>query len=253
VYDQSADGYTLLMGAENPALYTALGIIEVTYDDFEPVFLIGDETVGIVVSKDSKYTSFTEIIEDALANPGEITLSTTGVGGLPWEVGSFITAVTGATFSQIPYDSDATAKTAVLGGECDFTVCKVQSGIEDYKAGTLNFLCMFADEEVSELPEIPLITAEYPDFAQYMPWGPFYGIFVKTGTDQAIIDTLAAAFEEAYKDATYQTQLETSNINPLGLTGADATAYLKDWQLNTIDALYKSGAIDKTAADLGLE
>lgn len=253
VYDQAADGYTLLMGAENPQLYSALDILELTYADFEPVFLIGDETVGVVVSKNSPYTSLTEIIDAALASPGTVTLSTTGTGGLPWEVASFLTAVTGATFNQIPYDSDATAKAAVLSGECDFTICKVQSGIEDYKAGELKFLSMLATEPVEQMSEVPLITAEYPDFEQYLPWGPFYGVFVKAGTDQAAIDTLSAAFETAFNDASYQDLLAGFNINALGYTGDEAKEYLDNWQTNTITALVNSGAITKTLSELGIE
>lgn len=253
VYDQAADGYTLLMGAENPQLYSALDILELTYADFEPVFLIGDETVGVVVSKNSPYTSLTEIIDAALASPGTVTLSTTGTGGLPWEVASFLTAVTGATFNQIPYDSDATAKAAVLSGECDFTICKVQSGIKDYKAGELKFLSMLATEPVEQMSEVPLITAEYPDFEQYLPWGPFYGVFVKAGTDQAAIDTLSAAFETAFNDASYQDLLAGFNINALGYTGDEAKEYLDNWQTNTITALVNSGAITKTLSELGIE
>ena len=253
VYDQAADGYTLLMGAENPQLYSALDILELTYADFEPVFLIGDETVGVVVSKNSPYTSLTEIIDAALASPGTVTLSTTGTGGLPWEVASFLTAVTGATFNQIPYDSDATAKAAVLSGECDFTICKVQSGIEDYKAGELKFLSMLATEPVEQMSEVPLITAEYPDFEQYLPWGPFDGVFVKVGTDQAAIDTLSAAFETAFNDASYQDLLAGFNINALGYTGDEAKEYLDNWQTNTITALVNSGAITKTLSELGIE
>lgn len=253
VYDQAADGYTLLMGAENPQLYSALDILELTYADFEPVFLIGDETVGVVVSKNSPYTSLTEIIDAALASPGTVTLSTTGTGGLPWEVASFLTAVTGATFNQIPYDSDATAKAAVLSGECDFTICKVQSGIEDYKAGELKFLSMLATEPVEQMSEVPLITAEYPDFEQYLPWGPFYGVFVKAGTDQAAIDTLSAAFETAFNDASYQDLLAGFNINALGYTGDEAKEYLDNWQTNTITALVNSGAITKTLSELGIQ
>ena len=253
VYDQAADGYTLLMGAENPQLYSALDILELTYADFAPVFLIGDETVGVVVSKNSPYTSLTEIIDAALASPGTVTLSTTGTSGLPWEVASFLTAVTGATFNQIPYDSDATAKAAVLSGECDFTICKVQSGIEDYKAGELKFLSMLATEPVEQMSEVPLITAEYPDFEQYLPWGPFYGVFVKVGTDQAAIDTLSAAFETAFNDASYQDLLAGFNINALGYTGDEAKEYLDNWQTNTITALVNSGAITKTLSELGIE
>lgn len=253
VAQQAADGYTLLMGAENPQLYKALDIIDLTYADFEPVFLIGDETVGVVVSKDSPYTSLTEIVQAALAAPGTVKLSTTGEGGLPWEVASFLTAVTGATFNQIPYDSDATAKTAVLGGECDFTICKVQSGIEDYKAGDLKFLCMLATEPVAQLEDIPLITAEYPEFADYLPWGPFYGVFVPKGTDQAVIDTLSAAFKTAFEDPSYQELLTSFNINPLGCTGDEARTYLTNWQTNTITALVNSGAITKSLSELGIE
>lgn len=252
VYDQAGDGYTLLMGAENPQLYTALDIIGLTYADFEPVFLIGDETVGVVVGKDSPYSSLTEIIDAALAAPGTITLSTTGTGGLPWEVTSFLTAVTGATFNQIPYDSDATAKAAVLSGECDFTICKVQSGIEDYKAGELKFLSMLSTEPVEQMTEVPLITAEYPDFAQYLPWGPFYGVFVKAGTDQAVIDTLGTAFAAAFADPSYQELLDGFNINALGYTGDEAKAYLDTWQTNTLTALVNSGAIDKSLSELGI-
>jgi tripartite-type tricarboxylate transporter receptor subunit TctC len=253
VAERPADGYTLLMGAENPQLYKALDLLDLTYADFEPVFIIGDETVGVAVGKDSPYNSLTEIIEAALANPGSVTISTTGKGGLPWEVGSFLTAVTGATFNQIPYDSDATARAAVLSGECDFTICKVQSGIEDYKAGDLKFLSMLSLEPVDQLEDVPLITEEYPDFAQYLPWGPFYGIFVPAGTDSSVVETLAVAFGEAFKDASYQELLQGFNINALGLTGDDAKEYLDSWQKNTIVALVNSGAIDKTLEELGIE
>lgn len=244
VYDAPADGYTLLMGAENPALYDILEISELTYDDFDCVYLIGDEVVGIVVGKNSPYKSFTEIVEAAKKAPWTLKISTTGTGGLPWEVGAFITDVTGANFNQIPYDSDASAKTAVINGECDFTVCKVQSGIEDYKAGELKFLCMLSTKTVEAMPEVPLITAEYPDFSKYLPWGPFYGVFVKKDTPHDIQETLSKAFTDAAPAESYQKVLKNFNINFLGYSGEEAQNYISSWRINTIQALKKSGALD---------
>lgn len=244
VYDAPADGYTLLMGAENPALYDVLEISELTYNNFDCVYLIGDEVVGIVVGKNSPYKSFTEIIEAAKKAPWTIKISTTGTGGLPWEVGAFITDITGAFFNQIPYDSDASAKTAVMNGECDFTVCKVQSGIEDWKAGDLKFLCMLSEKPVPVMPDIPLVTAEYPDFAKYLPWGPFYGVFVKKGTDPAITAKLSEAFTKAGPQESYQKVLANFNINFLGWSGEEAAKYISSWRENTINALKKSGAFD---------
>ena len=151
--------------------------------------------------------------------------------------------MTGATFNQIPYDSDASAKTAVMSGECDFTVCKVQSGIEDYKAGDLKFLCLLATEPVSIMSEVPLVTAEYSDFSKYLPWGPFYGVFVKKGTDSAIIETLSKAFSEAGPQQSDQDVLANFNINFLGCTGNEAANYISAWRENTLNALKNSGAI----------
>lgn len=244
VYDAPADGYTLLMGAENPALYDILEISSLTYDNFDCVYLIGDEVVGIVVGKNSPYKSFTEIIDAAKAKPFSLKISTTGTGGLPWEVGAFITDITGALFREIPYDSDASAKTAVMNGECDFTVCKIQSGIEDYRAGDLKFLCLLATGEVDSMPGVPLVTKEYSDFAKYLPWGPFYGVFVKKGTAPEIISALSKAFTEAGPQESYQSVLQNFNINFLGYSGEEAAKYISSWRENTINALKKSGALD---------
>ncbi|MCL1906126.1 MAG: tripartite tricarboxylate transporter substrate binding protein [Clostridiales bacterium] len=245
VYDAPADGYLLLMGAENPALYKELGISGLTYADFDCVFLIGDETTGIVVRGDSPFNSFGDIVAQALDKPESVKLSTTGKGGLPWEMGAFIKDVTGAAFKQIPYDSDASARNAVLSGECDFTVCKVQSGLEYHKDGALKFLCMFSLKTVPVLPNIPLITAEYPDFARYLPWGPFYGVFVKQGTDPAVAQKLSEAFTAAAQSGEYTEVLANFNVNYLGLSGNKAKEYIDTWQANTLQALKNSGALNE--------
>lgn len=245
VYDAETDGYNLLMGAENPTLYDVLDISDLTYTDFDCVYLIGDEVVGIIVNKDSKYNSFTELIEDAKANPGTVKLSTCGSGSSPWLVGSLITSVTGATFNEVAYDSDASAKTAVMSGECDFTSCKVQSGIEDWKAGDLKYLCMLSTETVEVMSEVPLVTAEYPDFEKYLPWGPFYGVFVKKGTDEAVKAKLTEAFEAAGKEASYQEVMKNFNINFKGIAGEEANQYITSWRENSISALKASGAISE--------
>ena len=244
VFDAKADGYTLLLGAENPALYNALGISQLTYDDFTCVLLIGDESVGITVRTGSEYKTFTQLIEAALAAPDTITLATTGVGGLPWEVNALICQVTGARFKQIPYDSDATARNAVLSGECVFTVCKIQSGLESYKAGTLDYLCLLTAEENPLLPGVPAVTCEYPEFGEFLPWGPFYGVFVKNGTDAKIIDTLTAAFLGAYNDESYRKVLDSFCINALGLTGEEAQNYIISWRDTTLSALERCGALE---------
>ena len=72
VYDQKPDGYSLLYGAENPQLYGVMDISKLSYNDFEPIILIGRETAIVVVGADSKYNTIEELIQDAKENPNKI-------------------------------------------------------------------------------------------------------------------------------------------------------------------------------------
>lgn len=41
VFNQPADGYTLLFGAENPSIYKVLGIADIDYvENFEPIIIL---------------------------------------------------------------------------------------------------------------------------------------------------------------------------------------------------------------------
>lgn len=239
VYNQEADGSYLLMGAENPALYGLLGYSDQTYADYECVCLIGSEVVGVVVSADSPYQTFSEIVEASLAGE-EIVMSSTNVGGMPWTVAAMVENLTGAEFVQQWYSGDAAAEQAVLDGEVDFTFCKIQTGLEDYQAGSLRYLNVISDTEVDVLAGVPSITEEYPAFAEYLPWGPFYGVFVKSGTPEETVEELREAFMAAWEDASYQTFLAEKYITPLGLYGDEANEYIETWQAKTVSILSES-------------
>ena len=244
VHGKPTDGYTLLMGAENPALYDKLGISHLTYDDFECVYLIGDVTAGIIVNPNSHYDTFKDLIADAKARPGEVTCATTGKGSVGWVMNAFINGVTGATFRSIDYDSTATAKEAVMKGECDFAACLLQQGVDEFNEGKLRFLTVIAIEEHPKLPGVTPVIEDYPDFFMYLPWGTFYGIFVKKGVDMDTIHLLGDAYKKAGESKSYRELLEKYNVNYLGYTNSEAERYITNWRSNTVDALITSGALD---------
>ncbi len=237
VYDKPSDGSYLLLGAENPAMYDALGLSDLTYEDFDCVILIGSETVGVTVASDSPYRDFAALIDAAKANPGTVRLATTAKGGLPWTVARFIESVTGATFREIPYDSDATARAAVMNGECEVTVMKLQAGLEAVREGKLLYLCLLSDEPVDALSDVPPITEYDPAFRQYLPWGPFYGVFVKKGTDAQTREKLSDAFLKGYSESEYQKLLADLHVDPLGLSGDEANAWIAAWRSASLAAL----------------
>ena len=89
------------------------------------------------------------------------------------------------------------------------------------------------------------MTAEDPDFAKDLPWGPFYGVFVKKGTAPEIIAKLSDAFTKAGPVESYQKVLDNFNINFLGYSGDEAAKYIASWRENTVNALKNSGALDE--------
>ena len=253
VHDQAADGYNLLLGAENPALYKILGLSDITYDDFDTILLIGSEDVSIVVPNDSPYNSVQELIDAAKADPGKLIFSATGSGGSQWQACGLISAVTGAEFTQLPLDGDSDCLTAVMGGQADVTTIKSSQVMEAYKAGSVKILATLTSEPVEELPGTKPIVDEIPDFAEYLPFGPFYGVWVNKGTPEAVEKVLSDLFKQAYDSDDYQEVLKNLNVKPLGLTGDEANTYISDWTKSTAKALYNAGLMDKSPADLGLE
>ena len=242
VYDSPADGYTLLMGAENPSIYDALEIDELTYKDFDCIYLIGYVAPGVMVAPNSRFNTLTDLIEEARVNPGTIKLAYTGKGGVGWVVNAFFSEITGAKFQLVPYNSGTAAKNAVIKGECDFTICLLQEGIEDSKKGDVRFLSLFTFDEDPDFPGVPTITNEYPGFFQYLPWGAFYGVHVKKGIDPEILNILMDEYQKAGNNKEFQNMLKKYKVIPLGYSGLEAAKYIYTWRENTVDALVTSGA-----------
>src|SRR5690625_1089358 len=103
VYDQPADGHTLLFGAENPNLYQLLGISDRDYvNDFIPISIIGQSYAGIVVKEDSEFDTLEDLVEYAQENPDELKMGTSGEGVLPHVASAMLKSQFDTSFNLIP-------------------------------------------------------------------------------------------------------------------------------------------------------
>jgi tripartite-type tricarboxylate transporter receptor subunit TctC len=178
VYNQPADGYTLLYGAENPTLYKVLDISQIDYDAFYPVMLIARNVGVIVCNNDQPWKTLGDLFADAKKNPGQLKMGSTGPGGLPHVVSSMLKATSGVTFNQIVYQGEGPLTTAILGGHIQWTTMGMAAVREHLRAGRVRALAVVSDTPVPTLESVPLITATSADYKKFLPWGPFYGVFV---------------------------------------------------------------------------
>lgn len=250
---QPSNGYSILFNSENPPLYKVMGLSNVDYDDYYPVLVAGQQMAVLVVAADSQYNTIEELFEDAQKRPGGIDLATTGAGGLTSNVAAMMSATSGLTFNQVPFDGDSAVITALLGGHADVTVINYSSAVDYVMDGSIRILTVFSNDRLESEPDAPAICESYPEYEKYFPWGTFVGVFVDDECSTEVKETLSSAFRRGWESTEYQKFLKENYITPLGLTGEDASAYIKKWQRVTTWILYDSGQAPYSPANFGLE
>lgn len=241
VYAQRPDGYTLLMGAENPQLYKVMGLGDVDYNSFIPINILARGVPLLVARNDAPYNSLKELAEYAQANPGEVKFGSTGPGGLPSVVTAMLTNEIEMPVTAVPYDGDGPALTALMGGAIDVMPAVLGAAIEHVKAGRMKPLAIIDAEPTPVLPDVPTVVADYPEFAKYLPWGPFFGIFVKEGTPDEAVEKLVAAYKASAETPEFQKLMDDRGFVLINQSGDEARDFLERWQSVTSWIVYDAG------------
>lgn len=249
VNQQPSDGYTVLYGAENPQLHPVLGISELDYSKFYPVTIIARGVVLVVANKDKPWKSMKDLLAEAQANPGKIKMGSTGSGGLPFSVSSMIGTVAKMPVTAVPFDGDGPGVTALQGGHIDFMIVGAGAAAEHIKAGRLKALAVLGTEARDGVPPI---TDAVPGIAKYLPWGPFYGVFVKRDVPEDARNKLVAAYKKAGDNPQFKELMAARGNVMMNISGAEAEAFLKKWQSVTAWTYQEVGAAKKSPADLGI-
>ena len=247
-----ADGYSLLFNAENPTLYHVMDISNVDYEEFYPVLLFGSQVPVVIVPPNSKYQSIKEVIEDAAANPGKISLGISGVGGLPYNVSCMLQSTSNVQFNQVPFDGDSSIISALLGGHVDLSIVNYSTAADLYKTGDLRILTVLNNERMESIPEVETISEVYPEYEKYFPWGAFTGVYCRKEVADDRKEILTKAFLDGYNTEEFQKYLKDNYIIPLGISGDEAVTFIKRWQSVTTWLLYDSGATNISPENFGI-
>lgn len=254
VVNAPADGYTVLYGAENPQLHQVLGLADFGYEKFYPVSILGRGVAVIVVKADAPWNTIKDFVEDAKKRPGKLKMGSTGPGGLPHTVGSMLNSVTKFQVISVPFDGEGPGMTALMGGHVDIMPVGVGAAAENIKAGRVKALVVVDADGMSLAGQanIPPITKDYPEFGKYLPWGPFYGVFVRRDTPADVTATLVKAFKSAADNPQFVQLMKDRGNVPMNMSGADADAFLKKWQSVTAWVLQDVGAAKASPEKFGI-
>lgn len=252
VLQQPADGYTLLMGAEPQSLYKVMGTADFDYDKFYPINIAAvANTILLVARPDAPWNTMQDLLSFVQANPKKIKQYLAGQGTVPFTVNAMMNSLTKFDTIKVPFDGDGPAIAALQGGHADIGFIASGAVIEHVKAGRLKALAVLSDKPYQNIP--PMTDApSLRGLPKYLPWGPWYGVFVKKETPDDVKAKLVAAFKKAGDNPKYRQLMESRGTTMLNIGGAEAEKFIQKWQSTTAWLYQDAGVAKKNPAELGI-
>ncbi|MGC1779436.1 MAG: tripartite tricarboxylate transporter substrate binding protein [Xanthobacteraceae bacterium] len=217
------DGYTVFLGTLsiitnqiiNPN--AALDLVR----DFEPIALIQDAPIILVVNPSSKIDSVKELIALCKAKP-ERALDSNVIGSMPHFASELFAQQADIKLTQVPYQGSPQAVEDVVAGRTLMTFSPVSTVVGLIAAGKLKALATTTDKRAGALPDVPTMTEAGLPGVNTSLW---FGLFVPTGTPRPIVDKLAAAARQAMQTPAAIELLRKQGDDPLD-AGPDKFAAL---------------------------
>jgi tripartite-type tricarboxylate transporter receptor subunit TctC len=222
----SPDGYTLLITGGYNTINATL------YDKLNFNFIRDIAAVaGIVVYPDIMLVNPSvpaktpaEFIAYAKANPGKLTVASSGVGSPGHVSGELLKMMAGIEMVHVPYRSAGLALTDLLAGQVQVGFPSLPSAIGYVRAGTLRALAVTTATRSQALPDVPSVGEFVPGY-EASGW---FGVGAPKATPAEIVDKLNKEVNAALHDPKMKARLADLGGEPLTGSPAELTKMIAD-------------------------
>lgn len=210
------DGYTVLLANQgpmvvNPHLFKNVRVDPLTA--FDPVTLISDTPLALVVATKSSFQTAHDLIDYAKKNNGKLTYGSAGNGSASHLATVLLARTAGFEAVHVPYRGAGPALTDLLAGQTDFMVTTVPSVLGLIEGKSARLLAVTSSQRTKLFPETPIVAElGWPDY-RATAW---YGLVVPKGTPEPIIKTLRDATVSTINNDTIKERLRNEGAEPIG-------------------------------------
>ena len=213
VINSAADGYTLLLTSTANAINASFDP-SLPYDfakGIVPVAGIARIPLVLVVNNDLPVRNVEQFIAYAKANPGKLSIASSGIGTSLHLSGELFKAMAGVQFTHVPYRGSAPGLTDVMSGQIQGMFDNVTSSFEFVRTGKLRAIGVTTIERSDTMPQVPPISDTLPGFET----SSFYGVGAPRGTPQEIVDLLNREINAALADPAVRQRLGELGAIPI--------------------------------------
>ncbi len=194
---------------------------EYTFDDFQYLAAFTQSASGIYLKPNSPFKNIKEFIEFAKANPGRVTVSTSGISH---EISiARLGALTGAKFNIVKYGSGGESTAALMGGHVDAAITDKRF-YKTMSEANCPLVAVAADERYSALPDVPTFIENGYNLTDYVY--RFLAIPAKVSPKKKaeIIEVLTQMAEMN----NFAEQIKKLGDDPVFIVGDELTAIIKE-------------------------
>lgn len=186
---------TLMVNSTPIIIRSLTGVFPQSFRDLTPVASVIADYAAFIVPKDSKYTSFKEVIADFNKDPKSVKVAGGSVkGSMDHLVPAMVIQAAGGDplkLKYIPYDAGGKAMAGLLSGDTQLLSTGFGEAIGLANQGEVRILAVTSEERLSQAPDVPTIK----ELGYDMTFANWRGFFAVPGLAKEKV----AAYEELFK------------------------------------------------------
>lgn len=231
-----ADGYTI--GMINLPHMIAIPIErEAAFhmlESFEPLANLVTDAAAFNVSPDSDFHTLDDLVAYAKANPGTVTVGSSGVGGDDHLAMLMFEKAAGIDMTHVPFPSGAPNRAAVMGGHITVGSFNVSEAVDFVKENKLRTLGVMDEARWSEAPDIPTFKEQGFD----VTIAAHRGMAAPKGVPADRLEMLRTSIEKTMADPEFQAKAAEQKL-PLNYMPHDQYLALLEQMNDNMQALWE--------------
>lgn len=236
----SADGYTMLLGNTSTQVVNPLVMANPPYDPakaFKTISIIANSAVAIAVNPSVPVKKFAELQPWIKANAAKASFGSPGAGTLTHLTGEIYKQLAATPeYVHVAYRGAGPGITDLVAGHIPTMMLNITSQVlELHRTDKIRIIAVCTPKRIGVLPEVEAAAEAMPKLVAQL----FTGLFVPTGTPQAVIDKVAGVNRTAMASKAFQKKLIDAGFEPMNDTPDQAQKFV-DAELERLGPLIKS-------------
>lgn len=230
-YILSSVGGTLVAASLRPEFNISL-------DQFTMIARLSFDPQAVIVSGDSPYKTFKDLIDAAKRQPNSLV----GSIGSPTSTARMtlwaIEQETGTRFKVVSMKSGAEALVAVMGGHTQLSTENISEGMAAIEAKKLRVLAVTTAQRIAAMPDIPTLK----ELGYNVLMGSSRGMAMPGGVPKEAVEHMEKVLYSVYQSPTWQTHAKANYYENAWMNGTEFSQYMRERQVWVREFLKSIGA-----------